>query len=229
MTLRRVVVESPYAGEVEANVAYARRCVLDSLRRGEAPYASHLFFTQPGILDDFVPEERTLGIEAGLAWGAAAELVAIYIDRGVSRGMIQGVVAHRRAGRPIACRSLKFQREIPTEEFLCFCKSDPENLCPLHFDEPWAVAITADPERVGPRRPQRQFQIRVNHSICVPEVCVIGPNGEMLGVLATHEAIRRAQEEGLDLVEVNPHADPPVCKILDLGKYTLKSGGRDDG
>lgn len=73
--------------------------------------------------------------------------------------------------------------------------------------------------RFDPRQPQRQFQIRVNHRIRVPEVRVIDANGEMLGVLSTHEALRRAQEQGLDLVEVNPKADPPVCKILDFGKY----------
>src|SRR5262249_43153355 len=73
--------------------------------------------------------------------------------------------------------------------------------------------------RFDPRQPQRQFQIRVNHRIRVPEVRVIDANGEMLGVLSTHEALRRAQDQGLDLVEVNPKAEPPVCKILDFGKY----------
>jgi translation initiation factor IF-3 len=73
--------------------------------------------------------------------------------------------------------------------------------------------------RFDPRQPQRQFQIRVNHRIRVPEVRVIDANGEMLGVMTTHEALRKAQEQGLDLVEVNPKAEPPVCKILDFGKY----------
>lgn len=132
---RRVVIESPYAGDVEANVAYARRCVLDSLRRGEAPFASHLLYTQPGILDDLVAEERTLGIDAGLAWGAAAELVAVYIDRGVSPGMIKGVIAHREAGRAMICRSLDAGRDIPVAHYLCTCERSPEsewNVCPLH-------------------------------------------------------------------------------------------------
>lgn len=48
---------------------------------------------------------------------------------------------------------------------------------------------------------------------------MIGDDGEMIGVMQTHEALRRAQERGLDLVEVNPKADPPVCKILDFGKF----------
>ena len=73
--------------------------------------------------------------------------------------------------------------------------------------------------RFDPRQQQRGFQIRVNHRIRVPEVRVIGADGSMLGVLQTHEALRQAQEQGLDLVEVNPKAEPPVCKILDFGKY----------
>ena len=66
--MRRVILESPYAGDVEENVAYARAAVRDSLLRGESPIASHLLYTQPGILMDDVPDERRLGIEAGLAW-----------------------------------------------------------------------------------------------------------------------------------------------------------------
>jgi translation initiation factor IF-3 len=73
--------------------------------------------------------------------------------------------------------------------------------------------------RFDPRQQQRGYQIRVNHRIRVPEVRVIGADGGMLGVLPTHEALRTALEQGLDLVEVNPKADPPVCKILDFGKY----------
>lgn len=64
--MRRVIIESPYAGDVELNAQYARECLRDSLTRGEAPIASHLLYTQPGVLDDAVPRERALGIEAGL-------------------------------------------------------------------------------------------------------------------------------------------------------------------
>jgi translation initiation factor IF-3 len=73
--------------------------------------------------------------------------------------------------------------------------------------------------RFDPRQQQRGYQIRVNHRIRVPEVLVIGPDGNKLGVLQTHDALRMAQEQGLDLVEINPKSDPPVCKILDFGKY----------
>jgi len=74
--------------------------------------------------------------------------------------------------------------------------------------------------RHDPRRHQRRGpQHRVNHRIRIPEIRVIGSDGEMLGVIPTQEALRRAREEGLDLVEINPKASPPVCKILDYGKF----------
>ena len=72
--------------------------------------------------------------------------------------------------------------------------------------------------RFDPRQ-QRGPQIRINHRIRVPEVRVIDAKNQMLGVMSTSEALRTAQEQGLDLVEVNPKAEPPVCKILDFGKY----------
>jgi translation initiation factor IF-3 len=68
-------------------------------------------------------------------------------------------------------------------------------------------------------REPRGPQIRINHRIRVPEVRVVDADGSNLGVISTDEAIRRAREAGLDLVEVNPKAAPPVCKILDFGKY----------
>lgn len=73
--MRRVVVESPYGSDdpkiIERNIRYARACLHDCLLRGEALYASHLLYTQDGVLRDEVPEERTLGMEAGFAWGGA--------------------------------------------------------------------------------------------------------------------------------------------------------------
>jgi hypothetical protein len=104
--LKLVVIESPYAGEVERNVKYARLCVRDSIQRGEAPYASHLFFTQDHILDDLVEDERRTGIEAGLAWGEKAELTAVYDDFGISGGMQLGIDRALAAGRPIEYRKL---------------------------------------------------------------------------------------------------------------------------
>ncbi|HEX2882562.1 MAG TPA: translation initiation factor IF-3 [Polyangiaceae bacterium] len=73
--------------------------------------------------------------------------------------------------------------------------------------------------RRPPPRDTRAPQVRVNHRIRVPEVRVILDDGTMLGVMTTQEALRAASERGLDLVEVNPKSVPPVCKILDFGKY----------
>jgi len=103
---RLVILESPFAGEVDRNVAYARAALADCLRRGEAPLASHLLYTQAGVLDDDEPEERRLGIEAGLAWGRVADATVVYADLGVSGGMREGIARAAREGRPVEHRSL---------------------------------------------------------------------------------------------------------------------------
>jgi len=115
--MKRVIVESPYAGKSTwravaffqriVNRRYARRCVRDALSRGEAPSASHLLYTQPGILRDEVPNERQWGIDAGLAWGGVAEKTVVYTDLGVSRGMEYGIENAKRAGRPVEYRTIK--------------------------------------------------------------------------------------------------------------------------
>lgn len=105
--MKLVVIESPYAGDVEANTAYAKLCIADCLARGEAPIASHLLFTQPGILDDTKPEERKLGMEAGHAWIEAADYVVVYEDHGISNGMKEGIVAAARFETPILFRKIK--------------------------------------------------------------------------------------------------------------------------
>jgi hypothetical protein len=105
--MKLVIIESPYAGDVEANIAYAKACIKDSLSRGEAPIASHLLFTQPGILDDKNPAERRLGISAGHAWIAKADLMAVYTDKGLSGGMNAGMVEAELCGIPVEMRSLK--------------------------------------------------------------------------------------------------------------------------
>ena len=104
--MRLVILESPYAGDIEANVAYARACVRDSLLRGEAPIASHLLYTQPGVLRDELEDERRLGIDAGLAWRAVAEASVVYTDRGISIGMKYGIAAAEKAGVPVEYRNL---------------------------------------------------------------------------------------------------------------------------
>jgi translation initiation factor IF-3 len=64
---------------------------------------------------------------------------------------------------------------------------------------------------------------RINDQIDVPEVRLIADSGEMLGVVSLREAIARADDAGLDLVEVSPTAQPPVCKILDYGKFKYEA------
>src|SRR3954464_8983873 len=64
---------------------------------------------------------------------------------------------------------------------------------------------------------------RFNEFITVPKVRVIDENGENLGVMLTAEAIEQAADVGLDLVEVSPNADPPVCKFLDVGKFKYEA------
>ena len=67
---------------------------------------------------------------------------------------------------------------------------------------------------------------RVNGAIRAPQVRCIDPDGEQLGVLDTRDAISKAEDFGLDLVEVQPNVDPPVCKILDYGKYKYEAQKR---
>lgn len=117
--MRLVIVESPFAGrhgakcacgDCEAdkarNVRYARALLRDCLLRGEAPYASHLLYTQPGVLDDAIPLEREIGIEAGLDWGVCASATVVGTDLGMSNGMQRGIERARIAGREVVLRSL---------------------------------------------------------------------------------------------------------------------------
>ena len=60
---------------------------------------------------------------------------------------------------------------------------------------------------------------RINERIRVPEVRLVGPNGEQVGIVAINDALRLAQEADLDLVEVAPTARPPVAKLMDYGKF----------
>jgi hypothetical protein len=123
--VKRVIIESPYAGKdrqtIERNVYYAQTCCRHSVQQNEAPFASHLFYTQ--FLHDTDSEERQLGIRAGLCWGRYAHLAAVYVDYGISSGMRQGIKEALRRGTPIVYRSLKqgtyclghgWKKKIPT-------------------------------------------------------------------------------------------------------------------
>lgn len=126
--MKRVQLESPYGSEsdavVAANVEYARRCALDCLTNHvEAPFASHLLYTQ--MLDDRIEVERDLGIAAGFAWMKSVEAVVVYVDRGISTGMRFGISNARKIGLPIFFRELR-----PTNDggYEGFRVEEPEGL-----------------------------------------------------------------------------------------------------
>ena len=104
--MKLTILESPYAGDTETHIRYSRRALADSLARGEAPIASHLLYTQPGVLDDTIPEERRRGIEAGLAWGRVADQTAVYADYGITPGMQQGIARAKAEGRTYEIRNI---------------------------------------------------------------------------------------------------------------------------
>lgn len=106
MRRMRVILESPYGGDVERNIRYLRACMRDSLMRGESPFASHGLYTQDGVLDDSIPEERDHGIAAGFEWRAVADRTVVYIDLGMSRGMQQGIDHADQLGHKVEFRRL---------------------------------------------------------------------------------------------------------------------------
>ena len=88
--MKLVVVESPLAGDFVRNRAYALWAAYDCHKRGEAAFASHLFYTQ--FLNDQDANERAFGIAAGLAWAERADLRVFYVDLGASPGMLEALV-----------------------------------------------------------------------------------------------------------------------------------------
>lgn len=105
--MRRVIIESPYAGNVDLNLKYLRACMHECITNDEAPYASHALYTQPGVLDDLIPVQRELGIVAGFAWRGVSDLTVVYTDLGITKGMQYGIDDAIRKGRPVVHRRLK--------------------------------------------------------------------------------------------------------------------------
>jgi hypothetical protein len=104
-----------------SNREYAQRCVLDSITRGEAPYASHIQYTT--VLRDHVGGERSTGFECADAWGQAAHKRAVYCDFGITGGM-QDSISRRPVGQRVEYRYL-FRRDIPLCH-KCACVLPPE-------------------------------------------------------------------------------------------------------
>ncbi len=108
--MKLVILESPYAGDVKSNIKYARECIKDCLMRNEAPFASHLLYTQEGILDDNVIEERQYGIDAGLEWAKVADKTVVYTDLGISKGMQYGIDNAYKSNRTVEYRKLRKEK-----------------------------------------------------------------------------------------------------------------------
>ena len=105
--MRRVILESPYAGNLIQrflNRRYARKCLRDSLMRDEYPFASHLLY--PQALRPDTPTNRAMGMGAMMQWEPFADYVVVYIDRGVSQGMARSVNRHLGRGLKVRYRSL---------------------------------------------------------------------------------------------------------------------------
>lgn len=116
--MRRVIIESPYNATttegVKANIEFVRACCLDATRRGEVPFASHLFFTQ--FLNDQDPAEHKLGIEMGYDFWEKADLIVFYMDRGMSPGMKEALAKAFTEGKPYEQRWLKTRPAKQTGE-----------------------------------------------------------------------------------------------------------------
>lgn len=102
--MRTVYLASPLSGDVEANQRYAREVMLDSLRKGEAPFVPHLLYTQ--VLDDTTPAGRELGMRAGAAMLVQCDALVAYIDRGISPGMHAEIEHAREHGIRVETRRL---------------------------------------------------------------------------------------------------------------------------
>lgn len=133
--MKLVILESPFAQDPEKMVLYGRKCLHDSVLRDEAPIASHLLFTQPGVLDDTDKVQRSLGINAGHAWLKAAELVAVYADYGISNGMKLGIERAKKAGIKIVERRIGQGDLEPYANLV-----DAEEAAAWEDDERWRLA-----------------------------------------------------------------------------------------
>lgn len=100
-----VIIESPYAADTAAGVArnlrYLRACIAYCLSQDAAPYASHGLYTQPGVLNDKVPEERKKGMRAGFSIAKKLDERWMFIDLGITDGMLRGEESAKKYGQPV--------------------------------------------------------------------------------------------------------------------------------
>ena len=107
--MNRVIIESPFRGKDKEerikNKIYLQECIVDSLKRGEAPFASHQMYVD--ALNEDVSGDRTWGIHAGYEWWDAAEKIVFYLDRGWSTGMKWAKVRAETRGRVTEERTIR--------------------------------------------------------------------------------------------------------------------------
>ena len=99
-----VIIESPFSGDVVRNKQYLTDAILDCIRKGENPYASHQMLT--GALDDTDAKQSSLGMQLGMQMYNYATKCVVYLDLGMSRGMGEGVETARQKGVPVVYRSI---------------------------------------------------------------------------------------------------------------------------
>lgn len=110
--MRKVVIESPLAGDFAMHRFYAKLAMRDCIDKGEAPYASHLLYDQVDLLDDRIVVEREQGMEAGFEWGAMTDAVVVYEDLGISDGMKRGIGKADQRNLPIEYRRIERWEEV---------------------------------------------------------------------------------------------------------------------
>lgn len=118
--MQMVVVESRFSGksfhDLVLNRKFTLACMRDCFMRGEAPYASHVIYAHTHILDDFIANERALGMLAGFLWGDFATKTVVYTDLGISEGMQMGINHAEKLGRTVEYRTLGFIPNVSEEE-----------------------------------------------------------------------------------------------------------------
>jgi len=106
------IIESPYSGDVDRNLAYLKACIQDCIKHKQSPYASHQMIAASGALDDFNPEERALGIKCGIVIYNRADYIAFYVDLGWSNGMKEAYeVAKEKYPTKIEIRQIGWKAE----------------------------------------------------------------------------------------------------------------------
>jgi hypothetical protein len=133
------IIESPYKATPyyteEQHRLYLLHCIEDSVRRGEAPFASHHLL--PEVLDDDDAYERAVGIRCGFAWGVNAHLIAVYQDFGLSQGMRDAIKYYTNLQKPIEWRKLPDKVVASIKQFGEFTNEEPpDESSPLGIDSP---------------------------------------------------------------------------------------------